>query len=456
VIAQAAHATLWPVPGAVHLNLRARKPLEPRAAVSESERQLEAEVARLLAAPIPRAAPPRLVPDPDAVRVIAGQVRSSRRGIIVCGPMPVSARGGRDALFTLARRTGYPLLVEAASQMRFGVPAGAGDGDRDGALVCDGFDSVLQSPRFRAGARPDLILQLGATPTSTGWSLFSDQHGEVPRVAIGGPGWGDPGGASTLHLIGEVEAALRALVGELAGGAVPADPAWRARFAAGNRAAWDSVRAALAERPGELAEGEVARQVVAALPPGSLLVLGNSLPIRLVDSFAAQQAGDAAVLVQRGANGIDGLVAGAAGAASVADGPVTLLLGDVSLLHDLTSLALARCARANLVVVVIHNGGGRIFEQLPIARSPEVAPEALGHLLTPHQTAFEPAARLFGLDHARPDSRESLGAALAAAHRSGRPTLIEAVVLPHGAAELHQQIWSATDQAVAALLAGTR
>src|SRR6185295_6494041 len=101
-----------------------------------------------------------------------------------------------------------------------------------------------------------------------------------------------------------------------------------------------------------------------------------------VDAFCPSLPAGVRVLSQRGVSGIDGLLAGAAGAASVTELPVTLLVGDVSFLHDVGGLALARHARAPLVIVVINNDGGRIFEQLPLARSGHSA--ALPHFTTPH------------------------------------------------------------------------
>ena len=74
------------------------------------------------------------------------------------------------------------------------------------------------------------------------------------------------------------------------------------------------------------------------------------------------------MLTQRGATGIDGLVASAAGATR-AGAPVLLVLGDVSFAHDLGGLLAAREASAPLAILVVDNGGGRIFDGLPVARA---------------------------------------------------------------------------------------
>lgn len=186
-------------------------------------------------------------------------------------------------------------------------------------------------------------------------------------------------------------------------------------------------------------EAAVVRHAVRALPAGGLLMLGNSLPIREVDCFTTADDAPAlaGVLSQRGAAGIDGLIAGAAGAASASGRPLTLLIGDVSFLHDIGGLAACAALTTPLAIVVLHNDGGRIFEQLPVARLPDIE---LAPWTTPHGLALAPAAALYGLTHARVDDDAGLDAALAAAHTRAGATVIEARVPPSGAAALQRDL----------------
>jgi 2-succinyl-5-enolpyruvyl-6-hydroxy-3-cyclohexene-1-carboxylate synthase len=108
----------------------------------------------------------------------------------------------------------------------------------------------------------------------------------------------------------------------------------------------------------------------AALPAGAWLAIGNSSPVRDLDHDLPPDSRPLTLLHQRGAAGIDGLVAGAAGARSVITPPLALLLGDVSLLHDVGGLAAAATVHGPLAIVVVHNDGGRIFERLPLGRDP--------------------------------------------------------------------------------------
>lgn len=448
IAAQVVHTAQWPVPGPVHLNARARKPLEPRSAQSPADQRLSQEVARVRSRPIARAAPPQLAPNAAAVAEVASSVREHRRGVIVCGPLGADASEARAAVDAFATASGYPVLCEASSQARF-------CGERTSSVsLCDAFDVFLRSARFREAARPDVIVQVGGAPTSSGWGQYQAAHPDVPRVVINRHGWNDPqNNVDTIHLIAEPVDGLRAVSAALGQAPPTSHGAWGELFAAANSAAWGAIQDELEAAGEALGEGAVAREVALALPRGSLLVLGNSMPIRLVDTFCEHARTEARVVVQRGANGIDGLVAGTAGSASASSSPLTLLLGDVSLLHDLTSLALVADAAVPCVIVAIQNRGGRIFEHLPIAGTSTVDSSELSHLTTPHELGFEHAARMFGLRYARVERGPNLREALSSAYARPGASLIEAVVPPSGSAQQHKRIWAACEAALAGLMA---
>ncbi len=436
--AQAVHFSRFPVPGPVHLNARARKPLEPQAATTGDERDLEARVAGLLSRPVARASLPTADPDPDGIRALAERCRSVERGLIVCGPAPADHVALRPAVRELAASTGFPLLAEATSQLRFDAAS------TPGLTRCDAFDALLRSPHFQATHRPELVVQVGAAPVSSGFEQYLAAHDGVDRVVIAPHGWQDAGGATAL-ILGDPQRALRGVLSAL-DARRPGPSPWAQLFAGADRLAWEVVEAEM--DGGDLTEGRAVRTVVEGLPTGSLLMVGNSLAVREVDTFCPAGTADVTVLSQRGASGIDGLVAGASGGASVQGQPVTLLLGDISLLHDLTGLALAADAAVALAVVVLNNGGGRIFEQLPFATAPSVPAGAMDHVTTPHRFELEHAALLFGHRYAAARTAEELAKALEAALGEPGCTLIEVPLPPHGAAEQHGRLFAKVDAAV--------
>jgi 2-succinyl-5-enolpyruvyl-6-hydroxy-3-cyclohexene-1-carboxylate synthase len=179
------------------------------------------------------------------------------------------------------------------------------------------------------------------------------------------------------------------------------------------------------------------RAAIDAVPAGAAIQLGNSLPIRVVDQVVAGGA-PRTVLTQRGAAGIDGLIASAAGA-TWAGRPVLLVLGDVSFAHDLGGLIAARAARAPLAILVIDNRGGQIFAGLPIAR----AQHALGAAFERHWTTapeIDPAAVAAALG-ARATTAVSPAAAATAIARAldtAGVTVIHAPVSASGAHDVRR------------------
>jgi 2-succinyl-5-enolpyruvyl-6-hydroxy-3-cyclohexene-1-carboxylate synthase len=435
IAAQAVARASWPTPGAVHVNAPARKPLEPAAPVTDGDRDLHTFVERLLARPISSAKKPLLSLDTATLEDAVSAIRAAKRGLIAAGPAPLEQGAARDALFRLAAATGFPLLAEAASQLSYGHPPHV-------ALI-DSFDPLLRSREMRLAADADLILQVGASPVSSGFERWCAEHLDAPNLVLAPHGWHDPFSRSTTHLIADVAVGATQLADRL----TPAVSAWTELFRTANEAA----RSAAAEVAGEgaLNEGAVARALIQTAPASSLLMLGNSLAIRLADTFGGPRSTALSVLSQRGAAGIDGLISGAAGSSRSSPRPLGLLIGDVSFFHDVTGLALARSIdHQPLVIVVIQNRGGRIFEQLPIAKA-GVEPAVMEHITTPHQIEIEPLCRSFGLRFAKVDTRDALQLELERAYRTTGCSVIEAIVPESEAVAIFERVWSKTERSIA-------
>jgi len=437
--AQAVHYALWPTPGPVHVNARARKPLEPAVAAGGAGEARELRVDELIAMPIGAASPPAVHPDPDAVERAAGICRGTERGLIVCGPAPLRQRRLREAVDRLARTTGFPVLAEATSQLRLGS-------GRDGVVRCDAFDAVLRSPSFRARHRPDVVVQIGAAPVSAGYEQYALAYTDVASIVVAPYGWQDPYSRATELILGDPLLALEQL--EQAIGTTAASRSeWSDAFGEADRRAWAVVDADV-DNDDSFSEGAAVRTVLDRAPHGSLVMLGNSLAVREVDTFCRPGSVDVDILCQRGANGIDGIVAGASGSAAAQERPVTVLLGDISFLHDLTGLALAGRTGVPVVVVVVNNNGGRIFEQLPLASVTGLPPAVMEHVTTPHDAQLEHAALLFGHRYGAAQSARELAGLMDDACATPGCTVVEAKVSAHGAAEQHRRVFAGIAAAV--------
>jgi 2-succinyl-5-enolpyruvyl-6-hydroxy-3-cyclohexene-1-carboxylate synthase len=433
-VAQAVAESRGPRPGPVHVNLRARKPLEPAAPANEAERALAARVTQLLERPLARHAPAQILAN-EAVRAAARTVLSSGSSAIVVGPLPAYGESLAEPIAELARLTAAPIFAEAASQVRFALG--------DEALSAPLFDWLLSAPGAAQRHRPDLLVCIGATPTSSALERWA---ASVPRrIVLAEQGFPDALGDAELVACGDLRAALAELVGEIERGCRGQGQREGGEWVGGVRRAGakcgERVAEALAAPSRELSEGLAVKTVVENLPDGAVLALGNSLPIRDVDAYVTRAA-RVRVVVQRGANGIDGLVSGAIGSAIGSGAPTLLLLGDVSLLHDLSGLANARLATSPLVIAVVDNAGGRIFDQLPVAKLYADQPEA-ALWNTPPACDFAHAAALFGLGYQAPTTPEAVATSTRAALERRGATLLHLRVGPHSAEQMRQSVLTA-------------
>jgi 2-succinyl-5-enolpyruvyl-6-hydroxy-3-cyclohexene-1-carboxylate synthase len=292
--------------GPVHLNVPLRDPLDLREVPGDVPAELgEADpVAVFGRGDEPFLQPLRGIDRPcraEAIHV-AEAIRSAACGLIVVGPQqldPVSAK----MIAALARASGYPILADAASQLRWGTPSGT--------LVLGAYDAFLRSQRFREAHPPELILRFGDPPTSKVLTQYLQANRDVRQILV------DPDGRLADPTLSGVEA-LRVEVPWLCGGAASLldTPVADGKFVAGFVRAEARARHALdAAAKGEWFEAGLVAELSAALPERALLFAGNSMPIRELDAFLPVRQ-DAAldVLANRGANGIDGLVSTALGA----------------------------------------------------------------------------------------------------------------------------------------------
>lgn len=450
IAAQAVHRAGWPEPGPVHIDARARKPLEPVRAEGADAAALTRAVDTLIGRGVTRAGPAALptAAGPAELDELAGSLAGAGRGLIVCGPVAPWLAPPAELVLELARRTGFALLPEATSQQRFA-------GDHEGVVTCDAFDTLLRCGAFRDRLQPDVVLEIGTPATSTGWRDYVAARPELRRHVLHPFDWADPHGGAATMWVGPLEPSIRALLDALGRDAADPDRGWLEDVARATATGWQVLDELLAAGAGgaagtgdgdgpahgagttdgagtahavgaaALAEGAAIRAVVDALPAHALLAVGNSLPVREVDVFCRADSARVAVWHQRGAAGIDGLIAGAAGAAAAAGRPTALLLGDVSFLHDIGGLAAASALDVPLAIVVLDNQGGRIFEQLPLAGSGAVEPADWRYWSTPPAIDFAAAAATFSIPHLAVDRADSVAEAIRTALARSGPTVVE-------------------------------
>ena len=343
-----------------------------------------------------------------------------RRGLLIAGRLKNTVEAA--AIMDLAQASGWPLLPDICSFLRLGY------GDR--RSLVGGFDRLLASETFRRNHVPDGVIQFGGSCVSK--HLRSYLHLHLPyryMVVDSGPERIDPDHIVTHR----VEAAIPDACAKLH--SLPLlETAWSDAWYGSWVKAEQRTRSTLQESV-ELSEPTVARIITSRIPEKHALVLASSLSIRTVDRFGSIHGPRVRVAANRGASGIDGTIATAAGFAFAAGQPATVLIGDLALLHDLNSLSLAHAA--GLVMVVLNNDGGGIFHFISGAEQESGFETVMG---TPHGYQFGDAARMFGINYCNPGTREEFEASYRDACRSGRSALIEVTTDRHRNMKLHKAL----------------
>ncbi len=256
-----------------------------------------------------------------------------------------------------------PEAVERFSATaRWPVLADPLSGARQGPNAISTYDALLRSPAVAGALRPDVVIRLGAPLTGKAGASWLDAS--VRQILVDPDGaWLDPRRASAERIVADPSELFDAVAGR---GPARSQSFWLSSWLQAENAARRGLDRLL-DSWAEPFEGRVARDLVVGLPSGATLVVGSSMPVRDVESFARARTG-VRFLSNRGVNGIDGFVSTVLGAAAASDsGPVVALCGDLTFLHDSGGLLGAARRGVDATFVVLDNDGGGIFNFLPQA-----------------------------------------------------------------------------------------
>jgi 2-succinyl-5-enolpyruvyl-6-hydroxy-3-cyclohexene-1-carboxylate synthase len=434
-------STLEGRPGVVHLNFPLREPLV-------SDQPLDPDwTGRPDGQPYVTRPPGRLS-SREATIALRELVGQARRGVVVAGRHERGERASTDPLGRAAAAfcaaAAWPLLADPMS------------GGRQGEAAVAYYDALLRDGAFAESVMPDLVIRVGDLPTSKPLRTWLASLGDVPQVTLDCEGsWQDPDGVLSHSLPVDPAAALS----DLALGPetlLPAAPGWLSEWRRADERAARALGVELSSSG--LSEPVVAAELGHLLPSTATLFVASSMPVRDIESFWPVLADPPRVLCNRGANGIDGILSSAFGAAAGAGAgeEVVLLIGDVALAHDLGGLLSARRLKLKLTIVLIDNHGGGIFDFLPVAgaaagREREVDGEEdiyTSHISTPPGLDFSLAAKLYGLTHELVEDLPAFRGALERAFAGPRSSIVEVRTERAANVALHRRAWAAVAGAI--------
>lgn len=287
---------------------------------------------------------------------ISEDLSAYRKGIIVCGQIDNCEFA--EEVISLADQLKFPILADPLSQLR--------SGEHDSSYIIDAYDAFLRNEDAKVALKPDLIIRFGAMPISKALTIFIKENRDARQVVIdGGAGWREPSMSASDMLYCDEAVFCRKVRSSIESAN---DSGYLETWHTANSIAKEQLSAV--SEVEELSEGKLFHQLAEVLPEGSTLFVGNSMPIRDLDSFFFFNNKNIKVMANRGANGIDGIVSTALGVASVSQ-PCYLVLGDLTFYHDLNGLMAAKMYNLNINILLINNNGGGIFSFLPQANEPK-------------------------------------------------------------------------------------
>ena len=407
----AARAVAEASAGPVHLNLPFREPLVPP----------PGHIPAAVTAPAQSATAGRLQPNQAQVAALASALQRSQRPLIVAGEIREGER-----LAAPLQRLGLPILAEPTSQLRR-VEAGA---------AVESYEALLRAG-WSLQHGPDLVVRLGATPTSRVLNRWLAAAAAPTFLIDPDQAWRDEDHVATNQIACDPQPLLEALP-------TLDRSAWRDEWVGAGKRATAAIAATLVGTP--IHEGHVVKALSARLPDPGHVFIGSSMPIRAADSFWPPARPRQRFFANRGASGIDGLVSTGLGVATGRDAvPTVLLLGDLSLYHDMNGLWALQRHGIKATLVVCDNNGGGVFNFLPQAEHQDVFEEIFA---TPLGLDLSQVARLYGLVYSPVSDRSGLEPAIADAIAAPTPTMVVVRFKREDSVSGHRLCWEAAASAL--------
>ena len=367
--------------GPVHLNLPFREPLAGKAIELSSDQPIRAQILGSIG-----------LSDSEIQQAVA--LLENRKGIIIAG----RGCGDASAISELAVSLGWPVLADSRSRCQ---------GISESVVH---FDSLIRCQAFVEKHVPEVVLRIGESPSSKVLNQYVTKSRAFQVHVSASENTFDADSQVSMHISSNPTTFCRGISRLIN---VASDPKNLSQWVNADKKARATIAKEFASSQNALNAPQVAFISRSSLSKGDNLFVSSSMPVRDLEWFG----GDCSLLhvfSNRGANGIDGVIASAIGVAIATRQKTLVLLGDVAFLHDSSSLTALADRDVDLKIVVTDNDGGGIFHYLPQAEivSEQVFEKLFG---TPHQTDLVRLAQAHRLATFDCDSVEQLQKSLSTA-----------------------------------------
>ncbi len=406
------------MPGPVHINIPLREPLDESSTTFNSRLWPE-EVLSLLKENQPSTS--FLIPKPsDASNLLPSEKEvlkealfKSNKVLIVVGHLPpASSKEGLKKLLKLLQK---PFNLDVTSGLKYSFSLA------DGATPAFDHPEVLN---HYENEKIDSIIHFGGRLTSKFYYKFLEKNPSVNLISVQNTSEKeDPSYRTKYRILREPNELAKQILENFKN-----ELANENEKETISKNIWNSVvlkkRAIIDKSP--LTFPAISKSLVELVPNDSTLFLANSTCIRSFDYYVSvDKVKNLTIMSHRGVSGIEGMIASSWGYLDCKkEDPFTLVIGDISFIHDLNSLHFLTEESRPFIIIVVNNGGGGIFNLLPISEEEDIMP----FISSPHKTNLKYAAKTFGISFTSINTINQLEGAYKSALQSKKATIIEAIV----------------------------
>jgi 2-succinyl-5-enolpyruvyl-6-hydroxy-3-cyclohexene-1-carboxylate synthase len=394
--------------GPVHLNCRYREPLEP--CEQSIEKTYTAQINNWVDSnsPFTSYQETQVCLNKKALDQVVKVIQGVERGLFVIGGLKTDIE--REKILALAQKLNWPVYADITSGVRL----------TGGTTSCIRyFDQQVLSSEFNRAARPTMVLHFGGRTTSKRLDQFFDDCRPDHYIVVhASPDRYDRAHAVTMRIQADPAQAAGAISAKVDSRKETSYLSLMKKISTQT----DSLIEQMVENDTRLSEPFVSRHLSAVVPEDSCLFLSNSMPVRDMDLYGVNNREAVFSTANRGVSGVDGILSTAIGITTARQTPMTLVIGDVAFVYDLNALAFLSGRALPIVVVVINNQGGGIFDFLPISECEDVLDKFFA---AKHDFQFSGVCDTFKIDYYKAREKDDFVQAYAKAIKKQTPTVIE-------------------------------
>jgi 2-succinyl-5-enolpyruvyl-6-hydroxy-3-cyclohexene-1-carboxylate synthase len=454
--------------GPVHINFPFNKPFEPDNFTDEVNHQIHSLLIKTIYKPGRKSTAISLDKEKWFLQILE-KLKNVQRGLIIVGPEMLSDEFHTNIL-KISKLIKYPIIADGCSQLRFlpcptyspelkasdtetlfpkankssGITGTQGNEEN---IICN-YETMFRSATFIENCMPELILHFGRTNISKGLEDFYGKY-SVEKIMINEEGdVFDANRSGKLYKCSPSLFCKSILEHYPISQDIRNEDCWLTTYIEADKSL-EHLKKNMLFNSGFPNEIRIIKELLDTVPSNSSIMLSNSLPVRDFDYWASCSSKKLNIYNNRGASGIDGIISTALGIASENKDSVYLITGDLAFYYDINALLIAKKYSIPLIVILINNNGGGIFNSLPVSRYPDFLQE---YFITPHELNFGKLTKAFGVNYFRVTSWPDLKEILRKAGTGKEASVIEINTDSVSSLELRNQYWKESNELLNSLI----